>query len=180
MKGGKKVHYFICPHCFYIRLESVYLIAGSHFIFFPLYRGVCRGDWLWFAFKIHCLLIWIALKKRLSSNRRHNQISFVKRLDDALCCCVVLSWCIVTSLEQSRELCNRFECLILRLGLGSLVFKVCLRLRESKMWLRKYSIKKKSYFLRLHYIYDWISHRQKISFSFCIDSNFMFCFVFLF
>lgn len=35
--GGKKVHYFICPHCFYIRLESVYLIAGSHFVFFPLW-----------------------------------------------------------------------------------------------------------------------------------------------
>lgn len=95
--------------------------------------------------------------------------------------CAAVSFCpgALSQVWRRAESFNRFECLILRLGLGSLVFKVCLRLRESKMWLRKYSIKKSS-FLRLHCIYDRISHRQKISFSFCIDSNFMFFVFFLF
>lgn len=59
--------------------------------------------------------------------------------------CAAVSFCpgALSQVWSRAESFNRFECLILRVGLGSLVFKVCLRLRESKMWLRKHSINKK-------------------------------------
>lgn len=96
--------------------------------------------------------------------------------------CAAVSFCpgALSQVWSRAESFNRFECLILRVGLGSLVFKVCLRLRESKMWLRKHSINGKKnplFWGCIAFMTESVTGRKSaFLFALTVISCFVFCF----